>query len=101
MRLIVITRFVSHIEDRGALPQELSGPPGALNLVNGPAGQARYLEHASLFGSRRNTLQLSANRARHGAIALDQPALHELVHKRFHVLKIGKVPGRTIQPERM
>ena len=58
VRLIVITRFVDSIEDRGTLPQELSGPPSALNLVNGPAGQPRYLEHASLLGSRRNTLQV-------------------------------------------
>ena len=73
MSLVVITRFVNHIEDRGALLQEMGRPPGALNLVNGPASQPRYLENASLFGSRRDILQLSTNRALHGAIAPINP----------------------------
>src|SRR5882762_4661624 len=99
MRLIVITCLVNHIEDRSALPQKLSGLPGALNLVNGPTSQPRDLKQASLLGSCRNTLQLSANRAVHGAIIPDQPASHESVHKRLHVLEIRKIPCRTIEPE--
>jgi hypothetical protein len=90
MRLVVITRFVNHIEDRSALLQETGGAPGALNLMNGPAGQPGYLENASLFGPRRDILQLTANRSFHGAIGHNQTSPHEPFHERLRVLEAGK-----------
>src|SRR5580700_2503698 len=100
MSLVVVTGLVDHIQDGRSASQEKGGPPGALDLINRPAGQSGNLENAPLFRSRRNTLRFSENCILHGTVGHDQPGPCEPVHECFRIFKIGEIPRRSIQPER-
>src|ERR1700741_4905528 len=100
MSLVVITGLVDHIQDGMSVSEEKGRPPGALDLINRPAGQSGNLENAPLFRSRRNTLRSSENCILRGTVGYDQPGPCEPVDEFFRIFKIGEIPSRSIQPER-
>src|ERR1700753_2860506 len=99
MSLVVITGLVDHIQDGMSVSEEKGRPPGALDLINRPAGQSGNLENSPLFRSRRNTLRVSEDCILHGTVGQDQSGPWEPVHEYFRIFKIGEIPRRSIQPE--
>lgn len=99
MGLVEIANLVYGVQDGFALPQEVGGALGALDLMNeilGQAGGAREtMPHGAggYFGGM--TLQDGVD----DRVTREDVVAHETVYKGVGIFEIGKLPDGTVEPK--